>query len=291
MAKVLTTKWSEGNKVEASDHEPNLRSINMVWTRRFEDGPIDFDYEVMDFLAYAEETSNTGYHHYQGFVCWKSQRWTYACKKKYGCYFAKMKGSLIQNDDYCSKQNKLTTFGTLPKQGARTDLKQIATDILEKKTNIIEILKNDPMIYHQYGRTLEKVQSLVYKKRTIKPIVHWYWGNGGTGKTRCAVSINPDIYIKQSSHKWWDNYTQQHTIIIDDFRKDNMPFDQLLRLLDYLPFDAEIKGGFVQIDSPYIIITCDEAPHHYWQGNDLTQIKRRIDECWHFTDSGKLRQW
>lgn len=278
MTKILTTKWSEGNKEQASDHETNQRAKNMVWTAPLTDGPLIFDNEVMDYLAYAEETGKSGYKHYQGFVCWKSARWTFACKKKYMCYFAKMKGTLIQNDDYCSKQGKLQEFGQLPKQGERTDLKEQVSLILEKKTSIKTILTENPHLYHQYGRTLEKAVSLSYPHRTQKPIVYWYYGTSGIGKTRSAVELSNSHYFKDTTTKWWDGYEQQQVIILDDLRRDDMALNTLLRLLDRYEYAGEIKGGHIPINSEYIVITSDEAPHHWWQGNDLEQIKRRCDK-------------
>lgn len=280
-------KGNKGRDLDHSDNEPNLRSMNMIFTRPEHLGVLDFDNEVMDYLAYSLEISKSGYKHYQGFVCWKCSRWTYACKKKYGHYFAYMKGKLIQNDDYCSKQGTLTEFGRLPKQGERTDLKNIVTDIFEHKINVDQIIQHNPMLYHQYGRTLEKAQNLAYKERTKKPIVHWYYGESGVGKTKKATLINADYWFYNTETKWWDGYKQQHTIIIDDIRQDTFKLNTLLRILDHYKYAGEVKGGFININSPYIVITSDEGPHHWWQGNDLKQIKRRIDLLVYFDANGK----
>lgn len=246
-----------------------------------------FDSEEMSYCYYGIETCpTTGKIHYQGWCIFFNPKTERAVCKKYNCYMRIMKGSFEDNYKYSSKDKNVKEFGEPPQQGKRNDLSDQVKCILEKKTNIKCILENDPMMYHKYGRTLEKVQNLVYKKRTEKPIVHWYYGATGVGKTKKATSINPDYYFYNTETKWWDGYTQQHTIILDDIRHDTFKLQTLLRLLDHYEYAGEIKGGFININSPYIIITSDEGPHRWWQGNDLKQIKRRIDLLVYFDDNG-----
>lgn len=251
-----------------------------------------YDAEKMAYCYYGiEECPTTKRTHYQGWCIFFNPRSEIAVCKEYGGYFRIMKGTIKSNYQYCGKDKNVQEFGTPPEQGKRNDLIHYIELIKNKEITIEDILFTDPMIYHKYGRTLNTALMYAYKHRTTKPKVHWYWGNAGTGKTVKAVSHNANYYIKDTKTRWWDGYKQQHTIILDDFRKDDWAFNNLLRLLDYYEYAGEIKGGHININSPLIIITSDEAPHHYWQGNDLAQIKRRIDECWHFTDSEKYRQW
>jgi len=51
----------------------------------------------------------------------------------------------------------------------------------------------------------------------------------------------------------------------------------LLRLLDKYPYQGQIKGGYVKINSN-IIITCEFPPEYFWKGNELAQITRRINK-------------
>ena len=76
---------------------------------------------------------------------------------------------------------------------------------------------------------------------------------------------------------WWDGYTNQDVILIDDF-DGKWPFRDLLRLLDRYPYQGQIKGGYVKINSPHIYITCEFPPADIYQpGNELNQIIRRLD--------------
>lgn len=82
-------------------------------------------------------------------------------------------------------------------------------------------------------------------------------------------------------NKWWDGYSNQYVVIIDDYRCDLCPFSYLLKLLDRYPFMVEVKGGTVQFVSFYIIITAPIGPREMWvtrSNEDLNQLIRRIDE-------------
>ena len=46
----------------------------------------------------------------------------------------------------------------------------------------------------------------------------WVWGETGTGKTRRAVDDAKSMgsYFIKSNNKWWDGYTDQKTVILDE---------------------------------------------------------------------------
>lgn len=279
--KVIADDKSSGAFLRGPTHKKH-RNYVFTYYPEYEGEEIYNEAEMRYCYYGIEKCPSTGKLHYQGWCVFHNERSEIAVCKKYGCYFRIMEGKFKHNYKYCSKDNNVKEFGEPPCQGKRNDLKQYADDIREGIITIEDILIDDPIIYHKYGRTLEKIQNLVYKERTEKPEVHWYYGKGGCGKTRQAIDQHPDYYQKESRNIWWDGYKQQHTIIIDDFRKDDMPFNTLLKILDRYKYQGEIKGGHIHINSPLIIITSDEGPHHFWQGNDLVQIRRRIDVIKYF---------
>jgi len=46
--------------------------------------------------------------------------------------------------------------------------------------------------------------------------------------------------------------------------------------LDRYRYQGQVKGGYVNINSPFIYITCEHPPSYYWSGNELDQITRRL---------------
>lgn len=173
---------------------------------------------------------------------------------------------------YCKKEHKWTERGELPRQGRRTDLDAVGELVLDGAP-MKEVAEVYPGAYVKFHKGLWALKSTQWKDRTEPPIVTWLWGATGVGKTRTATEAGP-FYIKDSS-KWWDGYTQQEVIILDDFDL-SWNFKDLLRLLDRYPYQGQTKGGFVKINSPKIFITCDKPPSEFWYGTDLAQIMRRI---------------
>ena len=159
-------------------------------------------------------------------------------------------------------------------QGARTDIKEIAKKIKDREITLEDLMFDYPEMYVRYSRSFEKMFSAIAPARSVPCEIHWRWGLSGTGKTRYCVEKHPDHYIKDGT-SWWDNYKQQEAIIIDDF-DNQIPFRILLRMLDRYSYQGQVKGGYVQINSPFIYITCEYPPEHFWCGNELKQVKRRL---------------
>lgn len=183
-------------------------------------------------------------------------------------HWEKRRGTPEEASDYCKKDKKFVERGTLPKQGARSDLAG-AVEILQKGGTLDEV---DPVVVVKYHKGLKVLRGMRMKDREAAPTVTWLWGATGSGKTREAAVGS--FYMKDGT-RWWDGYEQQDRIVIDDF-DGSWPFRDLLRLLDRYPYQGQTKGGYVKINSPHIYITCEFPPSHYWTDTELAQISRRI---------------
>jgi len=179
-----------------------------------------------------------------------------------------------QNQTYCSKDGDFFEIGTPSEQGKRNDIHEVAQKIKNKEITLEEIMFDYPVIYMKYSRSIEKMCNAVIQPRTERPAVYWRWGLTGTGKTEYCELKHPSHYIKDNTI-WWDGYKQDEAVIIDDF-DNNIPFRVLLRMLDKYKYPCQIKGGYTQLNSPFIYITCEYPPEHYWSGNELAQVLRRL---------------
>ena len=203
-----------------------------------------------------------------------------------------MRGTIQQSIDYCSKEEtraldvcELSEYGERPAptagvRGARTDWDAIRQACEEGK-DLAAIAADFPQQAIVYSRGISALSSAYYGPRRTKTQVLWYYGSTGTGKSRKAFEDYPDAYVKMGDAKWWDGYSQQPCVIVDDYRPSLCPFNELLRLLDRYPVRVEFKGGSIHFNSGTLIITTPRSPRVTWQSRteeDIAQLIRRIDE-------------
>lgn len=225
------------------------------------------------------EVGDKGTPHIQGFIhlpnAKKGQEWK---KQLPRAHFIPANGSDHSNKEYCGKEeNILFEIGEPSAQGSRTDIKEITELIKKEEITLDDIMWDYPDMYLRYHRAFEKMFNSMMKHRTEAPEVYWFWGKSGVGKTYRAVERHQDSHYMKDNTIWWDGYTQQEAIIIDDF-EDDIPFRVLLRLLHGYQYQGQIKGGYVPINSKYIYITSEFPPQYFFGENDnrLKQINRRL---------------
>jgi hypothetical protein len=91
-----------------------------------------------------------------------------------------------------------------------------------------------------------------------------YWGPTGTGKSRRAWDEAGILgYPKSPTSKFWDGYTDQKHVVIDEFR-GNIEISHMLRWLDRYPVLVEIKGSSVPLHAERIWITSNLHPNEWY---------------------------
>jgi hypothetical protein len=244
----------------------------------------DFQYLIIGYEI-GEESKTP---HIQGYVEWKNAKRITTLKKLNGrIHWEARKGSAEQAANYCKKEGNFLEFGKMKAQGKRTDLEDAADAIKQKKFIDREFVIEYTTTFIRYHRGFEKVADYLSEPRKDAPMVYWRWGKSGTGKTRFIYdNFEADkIYMKDSS-MWWDGYTpNKHTVILIDEYDGTYDFRTLLRLLDRYPFQGQRKGGYVQINSPWIYITSEHPPIHYFpHESELNQVIRRCTEVTEVTE-------
>lgn len=284
--KLVTSNTDEPNSVPR-DIKIRL-SRNLVFTSFNLEPPI-FDASTMKFLAYEPEICpTTGKQHWQGFVCWKNAKSGKASSTaltlpgQKGVWNEPMRGSLTQNVIYCSKELKLEKFGKAPEQGARTDLIELRDRILDG-LSVEEILIDNPVMYHQYGRTLEKIEEIRQRKirRTEAPTCTWIYGKTDCGKSHDAFmeTTEDNSYIYPYDNGWWDGYVGQEIVIFNDYRGE-IPYNILLMLTDKWPNSVKRRGRApMPFTSKRIIITSILSPiacYPQRESDSIDQLLRRL---------------
>lgn len=203
-----------------------------------------FDNEInnIKYIAYGEEICpETNKAHHQGWIYFKNDKSSIknVAKMLGKCHVALCRGSIQEQETYCSKEKGYyTEFGSRPdNQGARTDLDEVRSELLKGLISVDDIAITKPNLFHQYGRTLTKIEDIAFRRKWRTEMTEgvWYWGETGCGKSDKAFeNYNPMTHYK-FTEDWWDGYTGQETVIIDEFRGDILKFRDLLSLVDKHP--------------------------------------------------------
>lgn len=287
--------WKSDDCERPKKHRGWVATIwNVENTREFYQSVIDDPSNPVTYIAYGLETCpETGRPHHQAFFYTKTQRRTSDLGlKKLGsmwgpkhCYIRIMRGNFTQNKAYCEKAGQYTEVGVKPAMGRRVDLDETKDLILSGETHVTDILKEDPMRYHMYGRTLEKLQAIANADatRTTRTRGWWLYGESGAGKSYAAhTSYDPSTHYRfQNDNGWWDHYNGQEIVIIDDFRPEQIKFSYLLQLMDETPGLFVKRRGMAPAPfvAKHVIITCTRDSYECFEGidEDIRQLVRRIE--------------
>lgn len=247
--------------------------------------PVAFDYDAIPckyIIVGNEIAPETKTPHHQGYVMFQQPKHFKPVQKLLpkGCHIEPAKGSPQQNITYCSKESVHFEKGVRPCAGKRNDIKKIK-EVINNGGGMKQVIEITDSF--QAMRCAELILKYNEKPRDEKPLVKWFHGGTGTGKTKSAFEESKDPWVSGRSLKWWDGYDAHEHVIIDDFRRDFCTFHELLRILDRYPYRIENKGGSRQLLATQIIITCPDPPDVVYETReDVQQLLRRIDEVRQF---------
>lgn len=275
-----------------------VRSFSFTLNNYTEDDVQKIDKFSCDYIVFSYEVGDSGTPHLQGYVELANAMTLSALKKKFSnkAHIEKAAGTAEQNHQYIvgpyTKGEKSKPFNPnhvvrgIPKQqGERHDLAELRDEILSGN-KVDTIVMERPMLYHQYGRTLHKIEDIrmrsVYRTEMTKGL--WIFGTTGTGKSKMAFeNYNPAThYVWKYDGGWQDGYAQQDTVIIDEFR-GQIPYNELLSLIDIQPNCTVRRRGREPLPfvSKMVIITSSLHPREVYRNlavNDsLDQLLRRIE--------------
>ncbi len=192
-------------------------------------------------------------------------------------------GTQEQATVYCEKDKDTWEHGTKSAQGKRNDLTEVR-EALDEGMGIRQIVRQGVAKNYQGIRMAEKLLEIFEPPREGRPIVHWWHGSTGTGKSYAArkaalaLFAHDDIYYANANGKWFNGYDRHPAVIINDLRYDWKKFADLLMFLDENPYRVETKGGMRQFVATHIWITCPRKPadeYKYTCDEDLEQLISR----------------
>lgn len=169
-------------------------------------------------------------------------------------------------------------------QGKRTDVSALKA-LIDSGGTVEKIWDAEPLMFLRYSRSIEKLVLLKSPRRTWKTIVHVMVGPTNVGKTYTAQSLSGEQAYFKPRGEWWDGYTNQESVILDDFY-GWVPYDELLRVLDRYPHQVPIKGSFVNFVAKTVYITSNTDVTKWYKSEkilgNLDSLIRRVDFWWYF---------
>lgn len=237
-------------------------------------------------LGAEEKAPTTGHVHCHAYISFKNARSLIRVQRMFrGTHIDIAKGSAQQGRDYASKHGPLITeIGRITSQGRREDIQRIKTELLNgrKTCDVIRGCESA----QQISFATRYATYLPPRPRRHKPIVYWFFGETGTGKSRKVFEMltsggQHDYWrLPLTEHLWFDGYAGQDDAWIDDLRSNTLRFSFLLQLLDRYPLSVPVKGGFVDWRPTSIFITTLKCPASTFPNvpsEPIAQLYRRLD--------------
>jgi len=247
------------------------------------------------YVVFQLETGDNGTPHIQGYMEFTVSLRFNAVKNHIGGnpHLEKRRGTRVEARAYCMKEDSRTEgpfeAGEFAgSQGKRTDLEDACNTAVESMS-LATVAAEHPATFVKFHRGFTRLIQLHQQSRELAPKVTLCYGPTGTGKTLYARSVDEDdFYVKPPSTKWFDGYTGQKTLILDDFAGKLSKFEltYVLQLLDRYSFQVEFKGGYCDLLAERIIITTNIHPRMWYDYSRREEhykaLARRIHEIWYF---------
>jgi hypothetical protein len=235
------------------------------------------------------ECGESGTKHIQACFGGKSTRFSVITKMFPGCH---VEGSKSPFDawEYCGKEDTRVEgpveYGVPPAARYRPgDYKKRNAMLLEK--GVVQAVKDGDIPIIQLPKlklAVDLFNSLNSKPADLTALDnYWLYGAPGTGKSRGARARWPGLYNKPLN-KWWCDYEQQETVLLDDFSKEHKVLGPHLKnWADHYPFVAETKGGGQTIRPTRIVITSNYEPEEIFEDKVTCEAIRRRFKFEHYS--------
>lgn len=271
------------------------------WMFTLNNPDVESDYIIRalpyKYLIYSYEMASTGTVHIQGYVSFQSaKKLAFMTKHLPGAHFEIRRGSHQQAKNYCRKTEDVSfldgpyEFGDdsdIPNRGGtRTDLDDIKKAI-DEGAKMEDLWDKYFKTTTRYYKAFEQYLDIKSKHREFKdgekPKIVILWGQSGTGKSTRARKEYPNAYwltkpSQNTSTVWWQGYSGEEVVVFDEFY-GWIPYDLLLRILDFYQVTVEKKGSSAKLAAKTFVFTSNKHPDEWYpKVKDTHALKRRIRE-------------
>lgn len=176
-------------------------------------------------------------------------------------------------------------------------LPSVAASVLAYQASLPVIGNGDRPDRDQFGGGILADGGLPVLIRRRRPIplcyVEVHFGPPGTGKSSALSESYPYAY-RRSPGKWWDGYSGETTVVLDDFDGSWFTCTELLRILDSYAYRAEVKGCTVDLQALHFCISSNLHPDDWYPEHfkkvpaHKVAIHRRINLVVEYLATGEI---
>lgn len=235
--------------------------------------------------CYGREVGEGGTPHLQGYLILSRKQRLVPVKQGLGgrCHLEPMRGSVDDNEDYCTKEGDVWRFGNKPLANGKRCRDEVAKAVQgavkHGREGLDRFIEENPGVWAWDGqRILRNVFTGVNGPHRPDIRVRWIWGEPGVGKSRMADELYPNAFRKEPKNKWWCGYLMEKEVIMDDYTMECVDLNYLLRWFDRYPCLVETKGAWMPLYADKWVITSNMQPRDIFAGNlQLDALLRRIE--------------
>lgn len=233
-----------------------------------------------DYLIYGREIGEEGTPHLQGYVQMpKKLRLTGLKKILPRAHWEPAKGDQPSNREYCSKEGDFVERGEprVGRRGAPTQEERQRKNKRLRDTDLNDLVDSGEISIMDVRKLKNARLDLAQEKPAfaasdVRGL--WIWGPPGVGKSRKArEDYGDDVYLK-AQNKWWDGYTGQKTVILDDMDCDALGH-HLKIWTDRYACTGEVKGGTVNLQHERFIVTSNFSIETLFDKPEIAAALRR----------------
>lgn len=178
-------------------------------------------------------------------------------------------GSAYKNNIYVNKEGvKVWEYGD--KAIVKESVQKVDYDRvlhLVRSGRLDQLERELPQVFLNRLSAVRQLASESYIPDSYLRRGFWLVGSPGTGKTRFAYNISTpnNVFIKDPS-KWFDHYTEQEFLLIEEVDKRNGKDNSYLlkRMADHYPLLGERKGGYLYLRHKTAIVTSNYRISDIW---------------------------
>lgn len=230
------------------------------------------------YMVIGREVGKSGTKHLQGYVEFQQKPNFLTVKAHLGkAHFEPRYATSTQAAQYCMKDGDYQEDGVISHAGRRKDLELVYHMVKEGKSDI-QIGEAFPGTYMRFYKAIDRVRfNYAQTNNKFEEVeVHVRWGAAGTGKTRYVVDTHPGHFrLNYDKELWFDGYTNQEVILIDDFY-GNIGYGAFLQLTDGYKYSLPIKGAFTWKQWKKVYITSNKHPREWFKEGWNTALERRF---------------